>query len=209
MRKPKNLKEHLQKIKYHANYNYIKEAYISEVEDEDYDEIPDELFEDEDTPEEDNQLGDVTPEEDAGEDIGDTNVDIQTEPEEDLTPEPQASKDELQTQALRAQIEAMQKMSQKIDSLENVIKNMGGKVSELNADVEEVKEPEPIEKFNQRKKDSHPFYYGLNDMWNGNVFQSKREELGEDGIIKLEDGSYIADFDDLPQYSSHEIKSSF
>lgn len=222
MRKPSNLKEHLEKIKYYSNYNYIKEAHIREADDGLYDEIPNELFEDEEeNPEMDAPVagaeGDATapeapidepsPEEQGEEEdsLMDANVDIET-PE---PAPPQPSKDELQTQALRAQIEAMQKMSEKMDSLERTIQMMSGKVSELDADVEQVKEPQPIEKFNQRKQDSHPFYYGLNDMWNGNVFQARRDEMGEKGIVKLEDGSYIADFDDLPKYSSHELKNSF
>jgi hypothetical protein len=52
-------------------------------------------------------------------------------------------------------------------------------------------------------------YYGLNDMWKGNWFQARRDDLGEKGMKQLDDGSYVADFDELPKLTTQEIKDSF
>jgi hypothetical protein len=79
----------------------------------------------------------------------------------------------------------------------------------LNAEVEEVREPTNGEKLMSKKDVSYPFYYNLNDVWKGNWFEKNREEENEKGIRELPDGTFIADFDDLPEFSKTDIEQSF
>jgi hypothetical protein len=149
---------------------------------------------------------------------GEMDIDIPAEPtpemgggmeEPALAPE-EPSVEEKQNEIIKMNISAMEKMQNVINSLESTVNSLNSKIGELSADVEEVREPKNVEKLMNRKEDSHPFYYNLNDMWQGNSFQARREvEEMEQGIKKLEDGSYIADFDDLPKHNSQEIGKSF
>lgn len=123
--------------------------------------------------------------------------------------EPTKSVDEVQNEIIKTSVAAMQKMHNQIDQLTSSIQNINIKLDSLNKDVSAVKEPTNVEKLMARKQDSHPFYYNLNDMWEGNWFQARRMEDHSRGIVQLEDGSYVADFDTLPKYSDREIKDSF
>jgi hypothetical protein len=103
----------------------------------------------------------------------------------------------------------MKQLNQKIGDLERMAQQLSAQNMKMEKEVDEVREPTNVEKLVQRKDDSHPYYYGLNDMWEGNWFQARRDELGEKGIKKMDDGSYVADFDELPHMSSHDVKDSF
>jgi hypothetical protein len=149
-------------------------------------------------------------------DDGQMGIDVAVEPEgispemgmeEPISQEP--SVEEKQNSIIQLNISAMQKMQTVIDGLENTVNSLNGKIGTLSSDVEEVREPKNVEKLMKRKEDSHPFYYNLNDMWKGNSFQARREVDGIQGIKKMEDGSYMADFDDLPKHNSREIGQSF
>lgn len=133
-----------------------------------------------------------------------TPTDIPTEPVDE-----KPSPDEIQNDIIKSNIEVMKKLNQKITDLEDMAKSLTLQNAKMEREVEEVREPTNVEKLTKRKDDSHPYYYGLNDMWEGNWFQARRDKLGENGIKKLEDGSYVADFDDLPKLSSQEVKDSF
>jgi hypothetical protein len=51
-----------------------------------------------------------------------------------------------------------------------------------------------------QKNVSYPYYYNLNDYWKDSSFEHKaqEEDFGQ-GIQKLSDGTFIADFDNLPK----------
>lgn len=117
-------------------------------------------------------------------------------------------KDQLQRDLMKFQLDAMKKMSQKIDQLESFIDGLNAQQAKLYSEVEKVKDPSDAEKFAERKEDSSPYYFNLNDMWNDNVFQGKMDNFNSKGIVKTKDG-YIADFDTLPKLNSYEIKNSF
>lgn len=126
------------------------------------------------------------------------------------------SPDELQNEIIKKNIDVMKQLNQKIEDLEMSVNQLNSQNQEtiaqnieLKKDVEEVREPTNVEKLMSRKEDSHPYYYGLNDMWKGNWFQARRDDLGEKGMKQLEDGSYVADFDELPMLTTQEIKDSF
>ena len=133
-------------------------------------------------------------------------------PEEPASP----SVDEIQNDILKTSVSTMQKMNDEIKNLESTLggleSTLGGlnsKIDSLNKDVDEVKEPTNVEKLMSRKDDSHPFYYNLNDMWEGNWFQARRQVEDSEGMKKTEDGEYIADFDGLPKFTDQEINDSF
>lgn len=131
-----------------------------------------------------------------------------------MQPEPigvtpmEPSKDELQKEIMRFQLDAMKKMSQKIDQLEGIVSSLNSQQAELYSEVEKVKDPSDVEKFAERKQDSSPYYFNLNDLWNGNTFQARMDNFNSKGIMKTEDG-YVADFDQLPKLSQYQVKDSF
>lgn len=129
---------------------------------------------------------------------------------EEPMPEPEEpSANEIQNNILKSSISAMQKMNDELNTLESTLGMLNTKIDGLNAEVEEVKEPTNVEKLMSRKEDSHPFYYNLNDMWDGNSFQARREVENSEGMKKTDDGSFVADFDTLPKYTDQEVNDSF
>ena len=54
---------------------------------------------------------------------------------------------------------------------------------------------------------SYPYYFNLNDYWSDNWFKNKYSN--NDSIKRLPDGTYVANFDDLPSKSSIDINKSF
>jgi hypothetical protein len=126
-------------------------------------------------------------------------------PEPEIVPQPvdnndtQDEVDKVQNSIIKANISIMKKMQDEIELLNNKINSLSTQVVELDTDVEEVKEPTDEEKLGSRKKDSHPFYMNLNDLWSGNEFHN-RNDFNEMGMKKLDDGTYIADFDVIKNY---------
>lgn len=137
--------------------------------------------------------------------------DLGAEIPDDAPADDQQSADEIQNEIIKSSVSAMQKMHTELEKLEMMNASLNDKIEQLNSDVEEVREPTNVEKLNARKDDSHPYYYNLNDMWDGNSFQARRQVQQEDsyGMKKLEDGSYVADFDTLPKFTDEEIRDSF
>jgi hypothetical protein len=130
--------------------------------------------------------------------------------------EPQQTPDQLQNDIIKQNIDVMRQLNSKIEDLESGIDQLNmqnnqlvAKSMEMEKEVEEVREPTNVEKLMSRKEDSHPYYYGLNDMWKGNWFQARRDEEQERGLKQMDDGSYVADFDSMPQFNDQEIKDSF
>jgi len=126
-------------------------------------------------------------------------------PEEPAPP----SADEIQNNILKSSISAMQKMNDELNSLESTLGMLNSKIDGLNKEVEEVREPTNVEKLMSKKEDSHPFYYNLNDMWDGNSFQARRQVENSEGMKQTDDGSFVADFDTLPKYTDQEVTDSF
>jgi hypothetical protein len=123
--------------------------------------------------------------------------------------EPQQQVDDVQNDIIKHNIEAMKSIHDQLQSLEDSVKGLNNELQGLNADVEEVREPTNSEKLMSKKNVSYPYYFNLNDFWNGNWFTEKRNEEQEKGIRELPDGSFVADFDDLPQKSRIDVQNSF
>ena len=117
--------------------------------------------------------------------------------------------DNIQNDIIKHNIEAMKSIHTQLEDLNNIISGLNKKMDILNSDVEEVREPTNSEKLINKKQVSYPYYFNLNDFWGGNWFDTKRKEENDGGIRELPDGSYIADFDDLPQSSKIDIQNSF
>ena len=103
----------------------------------------------------------------------------------------------------------MKAIDDQLQSLDKVTQDLNSKLDSLNAEVEEVREPTNTEKLMNKTSVSYPYYFNLNDFWSGNWFNEKRSGEKEKGIRELPDGSYIADFDDLPQKSKQDVQNSF
>ena len=117
---------------------------------------------------------------------------------------------EIQNDIIKLNIAAMHDLQDKISSLDSYVQGLNQNVSKLSSEVEEVREPSTSEKLMSKKDVSYPYYFNLNDFWKkDNWFDKSRDEKDEHGIRQLPDGTYIADFDDLPKYSSNDLNNSF
>lgn len=220
----KSLDEHLNRIKFVSNY-VLNEANYSLIQNMDEDDtVPEEIWSEPASTADSNVQEDG---EEAGQDENqEQNSEVPAMPEDQIaagsaspdaampapepTPvQPSKSADEVQNEIIKISVAAMQKMHQEMDRLNMSVEAINSKIETLNKDVNAVKEPTNVEKLMSRKQDSHPFYYGLNDMWKDNWFQARRTVDNSNGIVQLEDGSYVADFDTLPKYTDQEIKDSF
>lgn len=128
---------------------------------------------------------------------------------EPAPPSPEQEVDNIQNDIIRHNVEAMKSIQMELENLTNSVQGLNAKLDELNADVEEVREPTNAEKLMSKKDVSYPYYFNLNDFWSNNWFEEQRKLQGDGGIRELPDGSYIADFDDLPQKSKMDIQDSF
>ena len=226
----RTLNEHIKRIKYLNGYGKLNEATYSLVADLDEDDemplktpdqatpaFPEEGGEEDIANAEPSDLGAgegiPTPADDGevdGDDgVGEPDVSIDVPTDAEAAADDEPTPDEIQNEIIRTNIEVMKQLNQKIEDLETMAQHLTVQNFQMAKEVDEVREPTNVEKLVQRKNDSHPYYYGLNDMWNGNWFQARRDETQERGMKKTEDGKYVADFDDLPQPSSHDIKQSF
>jgi hypothetical protein len=125
--------------------------------------------------------------------------------------EPENQVDDLQNEIIKHNIEAMKSIHDELAGMSNTFEAMNAKMEKLNADVEEVREPTDSEKLMNKTSVSYPYYFNLNDFWQDNWFDQQRVSGGVDekGIKELPDGTYVADFDDLPQQSKIDIDDSF
>jgi hypothetical protein len=154
----------------------------------------------------------------AGEEVADM---PDAAPEEDPMADPMAAepaqpsadeqREDIQNQLIKLQLTALEQMNDKMKTMDMTMADLKNVMGRLSQDVEEVREPTNVEKVAQRKQDSHPYYYRLNDLWQGNAFQARLDDgkTGEFGMKQLEDGTYVADFDDFPQLNDLDIKKSF
>ena len=104
----------------------------------------------------------------------------------------------------------MRGIHDQLEGLNSTITGLNQKMDVLGANVEEVREPTDSEKLMNKTDVSYPYYFNLNDFWKDNWFDQKRdEEQTNQGMKELPDGTYVADFDDLPQKSKIDVQNSF
>jgi len=123
--------------------------------------------------------------------------------------EPEAQVDTLQNDIIKHNIEAMKSIHDELSGLVQTVQGLNTKMDGLNAEVEEIREPNNSEILMNKTSVSYPYYLNLNDMWQNNWFDQKREGESEKGMKKLPDGTFVADFDDLPQKSKIDVQNSF
>jgi hypothetical protein len=228
--KNKTINEHVDRLKYLSGYkiNEAKYSLVDNLEEDDV--VPDDVFkspqpvsgvdsnvhEDEEDLEQPEAQADAVPAEEPAMDMG-GEEEVAAAPEMGMEepmaepmPEPeQPSVEDIQNDILKKSVSAMEKMNSQLANLENIYNVLNQKIDTLGGEVEQVKEPTNVEKLEARKEDSHPFYMNMNDMWNGNTFQARQQVEDSYGMRKLDDGTYVADFDKLPKYNEQEIKDSF
>ena len=128
-------------------------------------------------------------------------------------PSADEQREELQNSLIKLQVSALEQMNSKMQMMDATMGELKGVMGQLSQDVEEVREPTNVEKVASRKEDSHPYYYRLNDLWQGNTFQGRMDDGktgdGEYGMKQLEDGTYVADFDSFPGLNDMDLKNSF
>ena len=124
-------------------------------------------------------------------------------------PNPAQQVDTIQNDIIKHNIEAMKSIHDKLESLDMAVQQLNTQSKNLSAEVEEVREPTNTEKLMSKKNVSYPYYFNLNDFWHGNWFTEQREKEQEKGINQLPDGTFVADFDDLPQKSKPDVQNSF
>ena len=131
---------------------------------------------------------------------------------EPMQPDADQEREEIQNQLIKLQLSALEQMNDKMKMMDMTMGELKGVMGQLSQDVEEVREPTNVEKVEARKEDSHPYYYRLNDLWQGNSFQARMDDgktEGEFGMKELEDGTYVADFDSFPDLNDMDLKKSF
>jgi len=129
-----------------------------------------------------------------------------------MAPNPQEAEnevDDLQNEIIKHNIEAMKGIRDQLAGLDSTLQGLNAKMDVLNADVEEVREPTSGEKLMSKTDVSYPYYFNLNDFWQDNWFDQKRAAEKDGGVRELPDGTYVADFDDLPQKSKIDVQNSF
>lgn len=123
--------------------------------------------------------------------------------------EPESQVNDIQNEIIKHNIEAMKSIHDQLESLSAEVKSLNTKSDALSADVQEVREPTNSEKLMNKTSVSYPYYFNLNDFWSGNWFNEKREKEMDKGVKELPDGTFVADFDDLPQKSKIDVQNSF
>ncbi len=123
--------------------------------------------------------------------------------------QPDNQVNDIQNEIIKHNIEAMKSIHDQLEGLNTMVQGLNSKLESLNADVEEVREPSNTEKLMSKKEVSYPYYFNLNDFWQGNWFNEKRNQANEKGVKELPDGTFVADFDELPRKSKTDIQSSF
>lgn len=219
--------EHLKKIKHRIDYRInesVKYTPISNI--DEFDEIPkitNETGEQEDAPKPE---GNTPPEPSNDQPISaETPVpafdkqgmdEPTTDGEQPNTPinpmgemQPEQQVDDIQNDIIKHNIEAMKGIHGQLESLSGVVQSLNTKLDVLNSDVEEVREPTDSEKLMSKKDVSYPYYFNLNDFWKGNWFNEKHQNENDGGIKELPDGTFVADFDDLPKKSKMDVQNSF
>jgi len=228
------LLEEIRKIKYHSKYRLSESPKYRPLVDgsEEFDEIPKlttEAGEQVDaekptieptSPIEDKSIADdvPTPAFDAGTD-GLLDEPTPANPAGEMINNPEQQVDDIQNEIIKHNLEAMKSIHDQLESLNNVVLGLNSKVQSLSANVEEVREPSDSEKLMSKKNVSYPYYFNLNDYWKGSSFaENNMNSIGGNvnsnnnenkGIRQLPDGTYVADFDDLPQKSRTDVQNSF
>lgn len=117
--------------------------------------------------------------------------------------------DNIQNEIIKHNLAAMQSIYDQLHGLNSLVMNLNSKLDGLEKEVEEVREPSNVEKLINKKDVSYPYYFNLNDFWKDNWFSKNRENEKNTGIRELPDGTYVADFDDLPDLSKSDVMDSF
>lgn len=126
-------------------------------------------------------------------------------------PNPEKEVDQIQNEIIKSNLAALKNIATKLDSLEGINMQLSTELESLNTKVKEVEEPTNTQKLMSKKDVSYPYYFNLNDFWKNNWFDQQQEnnETQEKGIRELPDGTFIADFDDLPTPSDLDVEDSF
>ena len=123
--------------------------------------------------------------------------------------QPENQVNDIQNEIIKHNIEAMKSIHDQLEGLNSTVQGLNSKMEVLSADVQEVREPTNSEKLMNKTNVSYPYYFNLNDFWQGNWFNEKREKELDRGVKELPDGTFVADFDDLPQKSKMDVQNSF
>lgn len=208
-----NFNEHINKLKYKMNYGINEAPLYRKITEEDFgteDTLPDQFTQSEPSPDAPAPSGETAPPPVPATSGATTPppVDPNALPDP-MGAAPEQSVDKIQNDIIRQNLTAMEMIHNKLEQLEMTVQNLNQEYGKLNADVEEVREPTSGEKLMSKKNVSYPYYYNLNDVWKGNWFEEQRKKDNDGGIRELPDGTFMADFDDLPEFSKTDISQSF
>jgi len=102
------------------------------------------------------------------------------------------------------QFNQLQGQLAKMDGLSANIEALGGKVTDLEHDIER-RNPTPEEQIEMRSLDSYPYNLKLNDYWSDNEDKVARPDENINGEKK----EYVLKKSDVDNFSANEIKNSF
>lgn len=223
--KGKLFEEQLRKLKYRIDYKISESPRYQPLigDNEEFDQLPltNEAGDQEDAPNPEGRTpvepsNDSSPAEPPVPAFDQGEEPLSGQPAPNMPPSPQSPLDaqpplvdDIQNEIIKHNIAAMKSIHDQLEMLNSMTQSLSTKVDSLNANVEEVREPTNVEKLMKKTEVSHPYYYNLSDMWSGNWFSEQRAKENSAGIRELPDGTFVADFDDLPQLSKQDIQSSF
>lgn len=170
------------------------------------------IFEDDFNDEEDDQIPSDSSD---AEEVNPANVEI-PEPVDSVEKSmesPENSIEIKQNNILKDITEFTKNIKDEIESLKSSFETLSASNAVLIKQVEEVREPSSEEKLLNMKNKSYPYYLGLNDAWKGAWFETKHADHTIDTtknnpIKKMDDGSFAANYEDLPKFSKDEIEKS-
>jgi hypothetical protein len=215
MKKTININNHINEILFRSNYRINESPKYHQVigDDEEFDEFPSEISEDNEeippikpptepidpsqSPEAPIQSTDPNPAMDVDpNNMSDMPIDFDpNNPTGDNFIDNEPTVNDIQNEIIKDNIETMKYIHNQMKELDNYMKNIDTKLTVLSSEVEEVRAPTNGEKLMKQKNVSYPYHYNLNDYW-GNSPVEEKENFGQ-GIKKMDDGTFIADFDDL------------
>ena len=205
---------HIKKILYKSSYNINEASSIRKLTEAEFenDDMPEDVIPLSDTQTIDNntQATDTTNNSEAKPESNQTQGEEPPLTNNVQKPQEQqnsGSVDSLQNDLIRMNLNAMVKIHNELDSLNKTVQSLNIENQKLKSQVEEVREPSTEEKLLKRKENSYPYYNNLSDIWKDNWFEKKTIGSEYNGITKLDDGTYIANFDDLPK--TNNIKGTF
>jgi len=145
--------------------------------------------------------GDQLPDEQSTPDM---DMDISSEPTEEIDVTQFVEKGEQLTQKVDSQVQAMSQqisvLNQKLSTMDQLL----GKIQSVEDEIRTMRPPKPIETLKLRSLDSYPYNQGIDDYWKQKEVEI--EKLRD--FNRVDNQEYVLTNDDVNNFSDIEIRDS-